>query len=230
MPGMLLPTLRDLSDPLATVSVVTGILLVSHQRRWSAAAALTVAVLTREVMMLAVVSVALHHAACAWTYRRDRRWRAELAQTWPPVVIPAAAFMAWQAYITIRVGGPVGSPAASLPLWNLVQEIRWSLSSGLPLYGGWDTVYVALIVVAAVVAAVSAVRRRSLLAAAALATSLGVLIPTLGDSWGDTRLSAPLFALLLLDGLHRDDRLAIGVCGAAAAMSLLAPFAIPGLL
>jgi hypothetical protein len=47
MPGMLLPTLRDLSDPLATVSVVTGILLVSHQRRWSAAAALTAAVLTR---------------------------------------------------------------------------------------------------------------------------------------------------------------------------------------
>jgi hypothetical protein len=230
MPGMLLPALRDLSDPLATVSVVTGVLLAQSRRRWAAALALTIAVLTREVMMVVVVAVALHAVFQAWTQRPGGRWQTVLVHSWPQIALPTAAFLTWQAWITLRTGGFVGSPSGGFPVWNLIQEIHWSLSSGLPLYGVWDTVYVILIAVAVVLSAWSLVRRRTLVAAAAVAASLGVLVPTFGDSWSDTRLSAPLFALLLIDGLQHEDRLAVRLCGGAAAMSIVALLAIPGVL
>jgi hypothetical protein len=230
MPGMLLPALRDLSDPLATVSVVTGVLLAHSGRRWAAAVALTIAVLTREAMMVIVVAVALHAAFQAWTQRRDRRWETVLVQSWPQIVVPSAAFLAWQVYITLRTGGFVGSPAGGFPVSDLVKEIHSSLTRGPFLFGVWDNVYVILIAVAVMLAAWSLVRRRTLVAAAAVAASLGVLIPTFGDSWSDTRLSAPLFALLLIDGLQHNDRLAIRICGGAAAMSVVALLVIPGVL
>ena len=55
-PGMLLATERDLSDPLAMVGLLSGLLLLRAGRRWPAALGLTVAVLTREVTMLAIVA------------------------------------------------------------------------------------------------------------------------------------------------------------------------------
>jgi hypothetical protein len=229
MPGMLMPTLRDLSDPLATASILAGLLLWRSGRRWPAALALTVAVLTREVMMVAVVAVAADAAIRAWKAREVPGELHRVARrVWPVVVLPSAAFFAWQAYITARYGGPVGGADLSLPLVNLVQEVWESIHHGPPLLAAWDLVYVLLIVAATVTALMSLRQRVTIISLGTCALAVGVLVPTLGDVWSDTRLSAPLFALLLVDGLQRRDRRSVLISTAAAAMTILIPFMVPG--
>ena len=228
MPGMLLPVFRDLSDPLAMTSLIAGVLFWSHRRRWPAAAALTVAVLTREVMMLAVVAIAVEAGVGLWRQRSAGTGRRQaLAQVWPVIVVPAVAFAAWQAYITARYGGPVGGAPLNLPLTNLVHEVRGAWRGYRPM-ALWDTAYVMLILAAVISAGLSLRCRMSPTSLAACALSLGILIPTLGDAWSDTRLSAPLFALLLLDGLERGCRRNLSVAAAASAMTLFIPLGIPG--
>lgn len=229
MPGMLLATMRDLSDPLAIATGLAGLLLWRSGRRWPAALALTVAVLTREVMMLAVVAVAAEAGVRAWRAREiPGVWRRTASQAWPVIVMPAAVFAVWQIYITARYGGPVGGAGLSLPLVNVIQEVRGSFHSYPPLTGAWDLVYGLLILAAAVAALMSLRRRVTITSAGACALALGILVPTLGDVWSDTRLSAPLFAVLLVDGLERGSRRAVLISTAATVMSILIPFAIPG--
>jgi hypothetical protein len=228
MPGMLLATARDLSDPLALAGLVSGLLLWRGGRRWPAALALAVAVLTREVMMLAVVAVAAE--ACVRGYRaRATRgaWRATASQVWPVVVIPTTVFAAWQAYLMARYGGPIGGAPLSLPLMNLVSELKGSFRGYAPT-AVWDLANVLLILAASGAAICSLRRRVTVLNTAACALAVGVLVPALGDVWSDARLSAPLFALLLIDGLHERNRDAVAIGTAAAAMTILIPFAIPG--
>jgi hypothetical protein len=228
MPGMLLPTLRDLSDPLATASVLAGLLLWRGQRRWPAALALTVAVLTREAMILVVVALAAEAAARAWQSRHVLgAWRRIALRAWPVVVVPAAAFLAWQAYITVRYGGPVGSAGLNPPLLNLVAELG-GLRGVPPQQAGWDVVYVALILAACAMAICSLRARVTITSAAACALVVTVVLPTMGDVWSDTRVSASLFAVLLVDGLQRRNRWSVLIAAAAAAMTILIPAAIPG--
>ena len=122
MPGLLLPAMRDLSDPLATASVLAGVLLAQSGKRWWAAAALTVAVLTREVAMLVILAFAVELGLRAWQVRRQPGgWRPVLRQGWPMIVLPGAAFTLWQLYVMARYGGPVGGAAISIPVLNLIQ-------------------------------------------------------------------------------------------------------------
>jgi hypothetical protein len=229
MPGMLLPTVRDLSDPLATAGVLAGLLAWRGGRRWPAALALTVAVLTREVMIVVVVAIAVDAAARAWRAREVSGAPRDIAlRAWPVLVLPSAAFAAWQAYITARYGGPVGGAGLGLPLMNLVQEVRGSIHSEPPFIAAWDLVYVLLMLAATVAALMSLRRRVTVTSAGASVLALGVLVPTFGDLWSDTRLSAPLFAVLLVDGLQRRDRPSVMISAAAAAMTILIPFWLPG--
>lgn len=228
MPGMLLATARDLSDPLAMAGLLSGLLLWRGGRRWPAAVGLTVAVLTREVMMLAVVAVAAE--ACVTGYRARATagmWRATGARVWPVVVMPSAIFAAWQAYVMARYGGRIGGAGLSLPLVNLVQELRGSFAGYGPT-AVWDLANVLLILAASGAAMWSVRRRVTVINMAACALAIGVLVPTLGDVWSDARLSAPLFVLLLIDGLHQGNRYAVRIGGAAAALTILIPFAIGG--
>lgn len=222
-PGMLLPTVRDLSDPLASAAVLGGLLLWRSGRRWPAVLALAVAVLTREVTIVVVGAVALHALVVAF---RTHSWRQTLSRTWP-IVVPVVAFAAWQSYVMARYGGSIGS-AAVHPLTNLTSEISEDLHLGVPLEATFDLVYVGLMIAAVVVALLSARRALTLLNLTACALTIEILLPTMGDVWADTRYTAPVFALLLLDGLERRDRRAVVIGAAAGAMSLLVPFAVPG--
>jgi hypothetical protein len=225
MPGMLLPAMRDLSDPLATAAVLAGLLLWSSGRRWPAALALTVAVLSREVMMLAVVAVAAEAVVRAWRGRDVAgTWRGIALRAWPVVVVPSAAFAAWRVYITARYGGSVGGAGLGLPFVNLVQELRGSIQTGPASYAAWDVVYLLLVLAAAGAALASLRHRVTITSAAACTLALGVLVPTLGDVWSDTRLAAPLFVVLLVDGLQRRNRCSVLIGSAAAAMTVLIPF------
>jgi hypothetical protein len=230
MPGMLLPVFRDLSDPLATATLVAGIVWWRDGSRWPAALALTVAVLTREVMIVAVVGVAAEAAVRGWRARRlSFGARLVAGRVWPVIALPAAAFVAWQAYVVIRNGGLPGDANLGLPFANLIQEARWSLAGRPPLYAAWDIAYLLLILAAIGVAFLSAWRRLTVTSAAAAAIAIGVLVPAFGDIWSDTRLSAPLFALLLIDGLQRRDRPALVISAAAASMMALLPLVLANL-
>jgi hypothetical protein len=230
MPGLLMPVVRDLSDTLATGCVLAGVLLAQSGRRWPAAAALTLAVLTRESSIAIVLALAVELGIRAWRARSEPGgWRLVLRGGWPIFAVPAVAFGVWQAYVALRYGGLVGTSNAGFPGLNLVREVRWSIARG-PIFttAAWDVAYVGLIV-AGVVAALTSLRRGiTMPGLAACAAALGLLLPTLGDPWSDTRVSAPLFALLLVDALQRGRRATLALCAAVTGMTLLIPISIPG--
>ncbi|MBV9838573.1 MAG: hypothetical protein JO156_10650 [Solirubrobacterales bacterium] len=229
MPGMLLPVLRDLSDPLAAASMLAAVLMWRSGQRWPAALALSVAVLAREVMMVVVLALAAEAAVRAWRQRAiPGAWRSAASRAWPVVVVPTVIFAGWQAYITTRYGGPVGGAPLSPPLVGIVDEVRRSMHNSWPPYAVWDLVYVLLILAAAAAALASLSRQVTITSAAASALALGALIPMMGDAWSDTRLSAPLFAVLLVDGLQRRHRSSVLISTIAAATTILIPFSIPG--
>lgn len=232
-PGLLLPMIRDLSDPLATTCLLAGVLLAQSRRRWAAAIALTLAVLTREVAILVVLALGLELGLRAWRARRQPGgWRAVIHTGWPVIAVPIAAFCAWQVYITFRYGGLLGtSDTAGIPGLNLVQEIRTALTTAPTFeFAAWDCVYVVLIIAGIAAAAASLRRGISLPGVAACGVAIGILLPTFGDPWSDTRVSAPLFALLLADGLQRQSRRTLLLCAAVTSMTILIPSSIPGVL
>jgi branched-subunit amino acid transport protein len=226
-PGMLLPVLRDLSDPLSTACMIVAALSWQARRRLPATVALTLAVLTREVMVVVIAGFAAEAAARLWRTRGHRlARRAILAQSAPVLLIPTALFLIWHVYLTARFGGALGTSSAMFPLTNMVSEIRTAVRLESTWVAIWDSIYV-LVMCGAVVLAVRSVRRRvTVMSATALALCVSVVIPEFGDFWSDTRLSAPLLAILLLDGLRRRDRAQIALGATAGAMMLLIlPFA-----
>jgi hypothetical protein len=231
VPGLLMPTLRDLSDPLAVAAMVGGGRARSRGRSWLAAGLLAVGVLAREPMMVAVVAVGLD-AACAWwrVRRTPGSLRRAVRHAWPAVVIPVAVFLAWQVYIHARYSAAAAAASSPLlPFKDFVDEVRYALAHDSPAGALWDLVYL-LLILAGMGAAVALVVRRisaPTIAAALFALSLTVIV--FGDQWGDTRYSAPLFATLLLGGLELGSRRATAICAVAAGMTLFLPVAIVGI-
>lgn len=236
-PGVVLATLRDLSDPLAVCALAGGLMAWRRDGRALAAGLLALAVLTRETMMLGVVAVAAEGALGAWPHRargtgERSATRSAIRRTVPVVAVPAAVFLAWQWYVTSRFGGVL--PASTMPPGQFGPPFDWlaiavrraldapSLSSGT-----WDIVYLALVVAAIAAAAVLVVRRRPTASAIAalLFAAVTVLFESDGDKWGYTRATAPLLLTLALGALIARERIALALCGAAAALTLAIPLA-----
>jgi hypothetical protein len=234
MPGLLLPTLRDLSDVLATACMFGGLLLWTRERRWGTAGLLAVAALAREPMALAVVAVAADAAGRCWhARRRPADVRRVLAHAWPAVVVPAVAFIGWQLY-THTLHAPAAAAAAHPllpPFRDFVFELQRAAHLRAPLASAWEIAYLSLTAAAVVASLLLALSRRGSpaprIAAALFALTLGVVV--LGDQWGLTRYAAPMFLVLLLIGLEQRSRVVLGLCVAGSAMTLLAPMTI-GLL
>lgn len=235
MPGLFMPLLRDLSDVLAITTMLGGLIAWRTSRRWLTAALLAIAVLSREPMTLAVVAVAVDGAVGWWSQRcRPGSGRAALRAVWPAVVIPAAAFVGWQAYLHIRVsavpGGAMqatGTPVSSL--MGYLGELHAIFSRPLWPIGVWELGYIALMVAGSLVALALLRRGPRAPTVAALLFAGTLMIILFGDWWGETRYSAPMFGALLLAGLELRSRTALGVCTAVASMGTVAPLFIPGL-
>jgi hypothetical protein len=231
MPGLLMPTLRDLSDPLAVAGMLGGLMAWQRGRSWLAGALLTVAVLAREPMMLAVAAVAADAGGRWWRERRiPGSFIRSLRRAWPAVVIPAAAFLVWQVYIHGRYGASAAASSKPVlpPLQDFVDEVRYALGHDAPATALWDLVYLVLILTG-MGGAVALLRQRPTaptLAAVLFAVSLTVIV--FGDQWGDTRYSAPLFAALLLGGLESGSRRVPRLCALVAGMTLFLPVALVG--
>jgi hypothetical protein len=230
-PGFVLATMRDLSDPLAIACMLGGLLTWQRGRRWWTAALLTVAVLAREPMTLAVVAIAVDAVVRWWRSRREPgALRRAVRHTWPAVIVPAAGFLVWQVYIQSRYGSGAAatSPPVLPPFKDFVEEARRAIDHDSTLAAAWDLAYLALML-AGLGAALTLLRRGVTTAGvAALLFALNLTVIIFGDQWGDSRYGAPVFAALLLGGLEQRSRLAVWICAAVAAMTIFVPVAIAG--
>jgi hypothetical protein len=230
LPGFLLATLRDLTDPLAAATAIGGLLAWNSRRRVLAASLLTFAVLGREVMILAVVAVALEVGIGAWRSRTDEgAVRRRLRDAWPVLAVPTAAFICWQVYVAARYGTLLQGAGTTKPFVTFIYGIRDASRLGSSSSGAWDIAYELLILAATAAAVLSMRRRLSVLSIGAVLLALSVAIGRFSPIWGDTRDSLPVFALLLVIGLENRSRLNLSICVAAAAMTALIPVAIPGI-
>ena len=231
LPGFMLASLRDLSDPLAVASMLAGLLAWQRGRRWSAAILLAVAALAREPMTLAVVAIVIEGLANLVRWRRQpHALRRVVSATWPVVVVPTAAFLGWQLYIQTRYGsgGAATNQPVLPPFRDFVAEARSATQNGITFGALWDLAYLALML-AGIGAAVRLLRHGlSAASVAAVLFSVVLTVIVFGDQWGDSRYGLPLFALLLLVGLERRSRFALTICTFVAALTIFVPMAIPG--
>ena len=225
-PGVLLTILRDLTDVVGLAAALGALWAWSQRRERLTAGALVLAVLARETMLILVAVLAFD----AWRRRRQGK------RTMHPVllVIPAlACFAAWEIYATVRFDGEIPWTTAPSDLWQapgvgLVTAVTELLDQA-PKEAAWDLAYL-LLCVAAVVAAIAAVRRDRgpealfCVGQAAIVALLGEVFWI--DHWSFTRVTAPLFASLLLAGVSSRNRSAIAISCAAAVLTLLIPAAL----
>jgi hypothetical protein len=225
-PGVLLTILRDLTDVVGLGAALGALWAWSERREGLTAGALALAVLARETMLILVAVVAFD----AWRRRRQGERTTHPAL----LVLPAlACFAAWEIYATSRFDGEIPWTTAPSDLW---QAPGVGVVSALPELldqsareAAWDLTYLVLCA-AAVVAAVVAVRRdrgpEALFCAgqAAIVVLLGEVFWT--DHWSFTRVTAPLFASLLLAGVSSRTRSATAIACAAAVLTLLIPAAL----
>ncbi|MGH2872705.1 MAG: hypothetical protein ACRDL5_09635 [Solirubrobacteraceae bacterium] len=235
LPGLLMPTLRDLTDPLATATLLGALLAWRSERRWAAAALLTVSVLSRETGAVAVAAILVEAVFCCVRARHSRRELvAVLRRAWPPVVVPSAAYVAWQAYVRLAVPHPAGSvsvaataaPAGSAT--DFLAKLHPMLHGLGTAVSSWELVTVGLML-AAMVVSLWLARRGMAAGVAALGLAAVLLLVPFDDQWGLARYTAPLFGMLLIAGLAQRSRTATTLAAAAAAMSVMLPWVISGI-
>jgi hypothetical protein len=229
LPGLQFATMGDMSDALAVALMLGGLMAWQSGRRWYAAGLLAVAALAREPMLLAVAAIAVD-AGARWYPRRSQPGALGRAirTVWPVVVGPTALYLAWQGYVHLRHGTGTSAPGTAFqaPFTGLFDEAQRALAGNLNAAGVWDLAYLALIVGGIATAFVLLRRGITAPAVAALLFGLVLLVLTFGNDWSYTRLSAPLFAALLLGGLERRTPPAIAVCSAVGALGALVPFVL----
>jgi hypothetical protein len=219
--GFLSATMRDLSDPVAVASALAGLIAWQERRRFTAAGLLTVAVLAREPMVLAVAAIALEALIVWWRTRRPT-----LAEAWPAIVIPVLVFVAWQVYIDARYGGNAASTSGAFlpPFVGVVRELRHAVDDPLRRDTAWELAFLGLMMVGILASLRLAWHSLSAPAIAAGLSGVSLLVLVFGDPWSYSRLSAPMFTALLLAGLERRDRIALAICLTGAVLTVAAPF------
>jgi len=276
-PAFAYAVLADLSDALAVAALVGGLIAYWERRRWTAAALLTVAVLAREPMLLAVAAIGIDlvlgregtgslsraagghrlaggvrrmpgavrlgaragwagprarcaspRAVCVGAVRHAvRRVRVAGRALWPVTVVPVIAFAGWLAYVDVRLGGAQSDPGTAFagPMAGVAAEVRRALRSA-PIDAAWDLAYLTLMLAGILAAALLVARRRCAASLAALLFGLTLPWMVFGGALSYTRLSAPMFACLLLAALARRSRPALALCAAVASLGPLVALGI----
>lgn len=98
-PALVMALARDLTEPLATASLVLGLLWWSEDRRWPAAAAFSVAALCRETILIVLIGMGL------WCLGRAIRHRERRLADLMALCVPAVVEIGWQLYVRQVWGG-----------------------------------------------------------------------------------------------------------------------------
>jgi len=225
-PGVLMTILRHLTDVVGLAAAL-GALWAWHRRRERlTAAALVLAVLARETMLLLAAVIAYD----AW---RRRRAGEDAAHPVRLVLPGAVSFAAWQAYATWRFDGEIPWATAPSSLWEApgVGAARAvpDLLDQPAAQVAWDLAYLGLCAAAVVAAVVVLGRSRG--PEALFCASQAAVVVLLGevfwiDHWSFTRVTAPLFASLLLAGAVTRSRPAMAIACAASALTIVIPAAL----
>jgi hypothetical protein len=228
-PGFLTATLHDLTDPLSVALVLAGLIAWTHQRRWLSATLLIGAVLTREADVVALVAVFLDQVLRSWRSERGPAWIRRFLRSVGPLLVPAVIFLGWLTYLMLRNGGPIAEASHTYPFGTFVDDTRFALRLAHTGQTYWALTYEAIMIAAVALALWSAVRRPDALSIAAAGFALALSIGSFAPIWSDARDSLPVFSLLLVLGLRDGRRLNLGVCVAAAVMTLVL-LLLPGVL
>lgn len=192
---------RDLTELVTATALVGAVVAWERDRRWTAAAALAAAALSRESAYLLAMAFALGELL------RHRSWRGVA----PLIALPTAAFVSWQAVATAATGAvPLLTSQDKnmvFPLSDLLPAAaRWAAhAADLDRQGLIDLGQLVVLAVVVALAGRVAFRQRDGLALAWLA-SLGLVLSLSANVWkgpADFRTAGELWALsclLLLRG------------------------------
>ena len=119
--GNLVALRTNLTEPLAYTLVALAILAWEKDRRWWAAAAFSLAVLTKEVTLIFAVAYAIHAL-----FQREWRWAAALAATALPFAAYQLVLWAWLGSPGIGSGGAGATPFSPIPLagWFSIMNVN----------------------------------------------------------------------------------------------------------
>jgi hypothetical protein len=234
-PGLLVSSILDLSDVLATTTMLGALMCARRDRWWGAGALLSLSVLSREPMMLAVAAVGLE---LAWRGVQMLPSWSQVAglvrRAWPALALPTAAYLGWHHYVSTLAVPHIAGAAAStvdmpifppfIGLWSAAEQAARHLTST----SAFVLPYCALIA-AGILISVALLLRRGPSAPVAMAALYGVLVISaigFGDQVELTRYTMPMFLALLLAGLEQRSRSALTVAACASAMTVLLPLFI----
>jgi hypothetical protein len=238
-PGFVLVIARDLAEVLAAVLLLAGILALDHQRPALAAAALTLAGLTRESTLILPLAL-----AGLWAF--DAIWRsATVARTPGRPGSPASSAGEWSGVGMVAFAVPLGIILAwQLVLWRIwgvAPVAQGSARLGLPFAGIWQFARGAfqfgafplvvrlaelVFVVAAALATAWSLHRSMALRHEKLAWALGLLVVVLLsrsvwiEDWAFLRAFAEPYLLGTVVLLGRPDRRGLPIFAAGALLCL----------
>ncbi len=194
-PAVVVAVVADVADAVALAALVFAVLLAMRGRWRLAIVAGVAAALSKEVMILGLVGVALAAKG------GDRRARALL------VAVPSIVTLLWAGYTRWRLGWPPTSvQEITLPLSGYVDAWR---HDWLPVGNWYDAVVAFALLPAAVVVVWRWWWRRSLLMAAAVPFALLVPLMTaqvLNVSINSLRVFGPVLIFVAIDWLSTHQR------------------------
>jgi hypothetical protein len=232
-PGLLVATSRDLSDVLATTTML-GAFMCVRRDRWWAGLLLSISVLSREPMALAIAAVGLE---LGWRGVRMLPSASQIVglirRSWPALVLPTAAYLGWHHYVaTLPVPHTHGAASvADHPIFPPFIGL-WSAADGALRHLGPASVFVlpyCALVAAGVLVSLALLLRRGPSAPVTMAALYGVLVISVivfGDQIELTRYTMPMFLALALAGLEQRSRSALAIAASASAMTILLPMLI----
>jgi hypothetical protein len=232
MPGMYLGMARDLADPLSVTLAVATFVALDRRRLSLAAVAAAAAVLSRETMLFIPLALTAALVLGRIGVPDPLKPRPLPAGTWMVAATSFGAYIAWQAYATVRLGavpafatpsGQFGAPLATFP-HQIAQTALDAGGGGQHLLLALaNPLYLAGIVAASALAVWALIRRGDAIAICATLFALVAVSQTYGDHWSYTRATAPLFALVALIAIERRHRRTLAFVAAGVGLLPLYP-------
>lgn len=133
-PGFFISLSYDLAEIIELCFLLSAIIAIRNGRSWFGAIFLTLALFTKETVLLVPAAFAVFALLHSWQARAVR------FPHWPVFVLPAIVYAAWQAMLWWRWGQLpflAGGHNIGLPLQGIITHVDFVLSTGGPIPALW---------------------------------------------------------------------------------------------